>query len=78
MNLTRRQIIGTAAGCCVLPAVVGQANDAVRRSGSAHVVLLGDSIFDNQRYISNQPSVIAQVRKAIPAETFTTVPVTGD
>ena len=68
MNLTRRQIIGTAAGCCVLPAVVGQANDAVRRSRSAHVVLLGDSIFDNQRYIGNQPSVIAQVRKAIPVD----------
>jgi hypothetical protein len=33
----------------------------------AHVVLLGDSIFDNGRYVPGEPDVIAQVRKLMPA-----------
>jgi hypothetical protein len=33
----------------------------------AHVVLLGDSIFDNGRYVLGEPDVIAQVRKLMPA-----------
>ncbi len=32
-----------------------------------HVVLLGDSIFDNERYVPNRPPVIEQVRQALPA-----------
>jgi hypothetical protein len=32
-----------------------------------HVVLLGDSIFDNQRYVPDRPSVLEQVRKQLPA-----------
>jgi lysophospholipase L1-like esterase len=47
---------------------VGQANNTLLRTGSTHVVLLGDSIFDNQRYIGSQSPVIEQVRKAIPAD----------
>jgi hypothetical protein len=31
-----------------------------------HVVLLGDSIFDNARYVPDQPAVIDQVRQALP------------
>ena len=32
----------------------------------AHVVLLGDSIFDNARYVPGRPAVIEQVRQALP------------
>lgn len=31
-----------------------------------HVVLLGDSIFDNARYVPDRPPVIRQVRDALP------------
>jgi len=33
----------------------------------SHVILLGDSIFDNARYVPDRPSVIEQVRKSLPA-----------
>ncbi len=33
----------------------------------AHIVLLGDSIFDNGRYVLGGPDVIAQVRKSVSA-----------
>lgn len=33
----------------------------------AHVVLLGDSIFDNARYVPERPSVIEQVRRSLPS-----------
>ena len=33
-----------------------------------HVVLLGDSIFDNGAYTAGQPDVIAHLRRIIPAE----------
>lgn len=32
-----------------------------------HVVLLGDSIFDNKAYVGDGPDVIAQLREALPA-----------
>lgn len=32
-----------------------------------HVVLLGDSIFDNKRYVPGAPDVVAQVREVLPA-----------
>jgi hypothetical protein len=31
-----------------------------------HVVLLGDSIFDNARYVPDRPPVVEQVRKCLP------------
>ncbi len=33
-----------------------------------HVVLLGDSIFDNARYVPDRPCVVQQLRDALPAE----------
>jgi GDSL-like lipase/acylhydrolase family protein len=33
----------------------------------AHIVLLGDSIFDNARYTLGEPDVISQVRRYLPA-----------
>jgi hypothetical protein len=32
----------------------------------AHIVLLGDSIFDNAAYVGNRPDVIQQLRTKIP------------
>jgi hypothetical protein len=32
-----------------------------------HVVLLGDSIFDNARYVPDRPPVVEQVRKNLPS-----------
>jgi hypothetical protein len=32
-----------------------------------HVVLLGDSIFDNARYVPDRPPVIEQLRRGLPA-----------
>jgi GDSL-like Lipase/Acylhydrolase family len=32
-----------------------------------HVVLLGDSIFDNERYVPDRPPVIEQLRQRLPA-----------
>lgn len=33
----------------------------------SHVVLLGDSIFDNARYVPGHPAVIDQLRRGLPA-----------
>jgi hypothetical protein len=33
----------------------------------SHVVLLGDSIFDNARYVPGGPSVLEHLRKALPS-----------
>src|SRR5215831_15819260 len=32
-----------------------------------HVVLLGDSIFDNVRYVPDRPPVIEQLRRSLPS-----------
>jgi hypothetical protein len=32
----------------------------------SHVILLGDSIFDNARYVPGEPAVIEQVQRALP------------
>ena len=49
------------AGAAALPA------RAEQTPAMTHVVLLGDSIFDNQAYVGADPDVIAQVRAALPA-----------
>ena len=33
-----------------------------------HIVLLGDSIFDNSRYTAGGPDVVSQVRQFLPAD----------
>ena len=38
-----------------------------------HVVLLGDSIFDNAAYVGNAPDVIRQVRQRLPEGSKTTL-----
>jgi hypothetical protein len=44
-----------------------------------HVVLLGDSIFDNKRYVPDRPCVIEQVRRYLPPDWISTLlAVDGD
>jgi hypothetical protein len=33
-----------------------------------HVILLGDSIFDNERYVPDRPPVIEQLRRSLPQD----------
>lgn len=75
MNLNRRQLIGSAAGCCALPTVTSDAATAVARQelgdsnqSRYHVILLGDSVFDNQRYAGSGPAVVNQVRSQLSAD----------
>src|SRR5262245_6599015 len=37
-----------------------------RRPSMSHVVMLGDSIFDNAVYVPDRPAVIEQVRRGLP------------
>jgi hypothetical protein len=39
----------------------------MRNDHTGHVVLLGDSIFDNPRYVPDRPPVIEQVRQILPS-----------
>lgn len=47
-------------------------------AGTGHVVLLGDSIFDNGAYVDGGPAVIAQLRHALPGWKCTLLAVDGD
>ncbi|VII95992.1 hypothetical protein [Arthrobacter sp. DR-2P] len=47
-------------------------------AGTGHIVLLGDSIFDNAAYVGGGPAVIAQLRHAVPGWKCTLLAVDGD
>jgi len=53
-----------------MPAPVSAASPAVGadRDSPPHLVLLGDSIFDNGAYTGGKPDVIAQLRQILPPE----------
>ena len=63
MSVTCRGFTITAA------AAVAAAAGACNRGGrmSSHVVLLGDSIFDNKAYVGRDPAVIDQLRDELPS-----------
>ena len=64
--ITRRRLLAAAtltAAAAGLPAVAGAASGAPMK----HVVLLGDSIFDNAAYVAGGPDVVAQLRDRLPA-----------
>jgi hypothetical protein len=58
MNLSRRRFLGQSTLLTAVP-VIGV-------GGQQHLVLLGDSIFDNGSYVAGKPDVIAQVRSYLP------------
>src|SRR5947207_13405696 len=63
MLVTRRGIFSAGIGAVVSPHALA-AFEADGKPG--HVVLLGDSIFDNKRYVDKGPAVIDQLREALP------------
>ncbi|HSD91723.1 MAG TPA: SGNH/GDSL hydrolase family protein [Methyloceanibacter sp.] len=58
------------AGAGALPA---RGEQAPQGAAMKHVVLLGDSIFDNQAYVGAGPDVIEQLREALPASSSATL-----
>lgn len=61
MDITRRQALGTG-----LATAIGSAAMDANAPQPGHVVLLGDSIFDNGVYVKPKPAVIDQLKKALP------------
>ncbi|MEC4719161.1 SGNH/GDSL hydrolase family protein [Noviherbaspirillum sp. CPCC 100848] len=70
----RRRFLQYSLAALAAPGLVSAAsrtgaNDAGTAGRAApHIVLLGDSIFDNASYTGGKPDVIAQLRKILPAE----------
>lgn len=63
---TRRQLLGLTAAmtACHVTCSTGAAIEA----SMSHVVLLGDSIFDNAAYVAGGPDVIHQLRERLPVD----------
>lgn len=73
----RRRILRVFLAALAVPDLVSAASRAgvkdansakLANSAAPHIVLLGDSIFDNGAYTGGKPDVIAQLRKILPAE----------
>lgn len=65
MPITRRQMMMTTVGATAMAAFSSNTSAA---SNPRHVVLLGDSIFDNKIYVGeDDPGVIDQLRTHLPA-----------
>jgi hypothetical protein len=62
--MSRRQVL---AGLAVASAFgAGTYASPANRAHMGHVILLGDSVFDNAAYIGSGPDVIAQLRERLP------------
>lgn len=64
-RVTRRRLL--ALGALVAAGMQPGAARATSRPSMTHIVLLGDSIFDNAAYVGRGPDVIAQLRARLPA-----------
>src|SRR5688500_2323620 len=62
---TRRHFLAAAA--LTLTAGLPTAADTEADTPMKHIVLLGDSVFDNAAYVAGEPDVIEQVRARLPA-----------
>jgi GDSL-like Lipase/Acylhydrolase family len=62
--MTRRAVVEAVAALCggLLPS----AGHAAREVPMGHVVLLGDSIFDNAAYVAGGPDVVRQLQSRLP------------
>ena len=77
MRVSRREMIMTAGGAGLL-AAASELNAEQSKKGG-HVVLLGDSIFDNKVYVGDGPAVIDQVKQELgSAWKATLLAVDGD
>src|SRR5215212_2210334 len=63
--LPRRHMMVTAAASVLVGAQVPLADDLPPMN---HVVLLGDSVFDNAAYVGGGPDVVTQLRRRLPPE----------
>ena len=61
-SLTRRQLLAVAAAITACPAY------AAGEASMKHVVLLGDSIFDNAAYVAGEPDVVQQLLERLPRD----------
>ncbi len=64
LRATRRSLL---AGMAVMASASTLKARAESAAGSGHIVLLGDSIFDNKAYVGDGPDVIAQLRETLPS-----------
>ncbi|MBI0535820.1 SGNH/GDSL hydrolase family protein [Roseomonas sp. KE2513] len=62
----RRHAIGTLAAAGLGAASGPAAAQGRQPGGAAHVVLLGDSSFDNKAYVGGQPDVVTHLRGRLP------------
>jgi ABC-type dipeptide/oligopeptide/nickel transport system permease subunit len=62
---TRRHLLAAAA--LTLTAGLSTTADTEADAPMKHIVLLGDSVFDNAAYVAGGPDVIQQVRERLPA-----------
>lgn len=63
-GLGRRQFLTRGAAAVLCAALPTQ----TRAAATGHIVLLGDSIFDNGTYVAGGPDVVRQVRGLLPAQ----------
>ena len=64
MDLHRRRFLGQSTLLAAAPVIGGGGGGG--REGRQHLVLLGDSIFDNGSYVGGGPDVIAQLNSHLP------------
>lgn len=62
----RREILATMAA--LLPRSAWSRTPTSGRASMAHVVLLGDSVFDNAAYVGGGPDVVQQLRTVLPGD----------
>jgi hypothetical protein len=62
----RREILATMAA--LLPRSAWSGTLTPGRASMAHVVLLGDSVFDNAVYVGRGPDVVRQLRTVLPGD----------
>jgi hypothetical protein len=68
MVTPRRSALGVSlSGLAAAPGPAGVAAAGRNAAIAEHVVLLGDSIFDNQAYVRGGPDVLAHLRAHLPA-----------
>ena len=65
-SITRRRLL-SAVPCALAAAYIPSLANAAAKASMQHVVLLGDSIFDNAAYVPGGPDVVRQLRERLPA-----------
>lgn len=64
VRISRRAMLAGLAAAPVLSAATGT---YAEETAAMHVVLLGDSVFDNAAYVAGGPDVLAQMQRRMPS-----------